>query len=122
MAEGQSPIEQKFNLSTAAAKGFSPMATKKAAGVVALVTALAGGYLGKEIMVDDQTVNAAMQHVGELYTAAMTIIAGITWFYKVIHNIYTEWERITTHGVKVSGPNADLVFNFTDGVPSDQDS
>lgn len=101
---------QKFNVATAAGKGVSPLLTKKAVGVVAIVTMLASGWLGKEVMVDEQTIGTAIDNGYQVYLSVMAFIAAATWFYKFARNIYTEWGRIRAHGVKISGPNA--AFDF----------
>lgn len=102
----------KFNVTTAAAKGVSPLVSKKAIGVIALITTIAGGWLGKEVMIDEQSIQSAIDNGYQAYIAVMALIGAVTWFYKFVRNIYTEWGRIKTHGVKISGPNADLAFDF----------
>lgn len=119
----QKAQELKFNVSTAAGKGVDPLLSKKAAGVVALITMVLSGYMGHEVAVDQMSIDAAIQQGVAIWMAVNTLIAGVTWFYKVFKNIYTEWGHIRKHGVKVAGPNADLAFEFgTDEIPQNGDT
>lgn len=108
-AMSNTPTPQ-FNVTTMAGKGVKPLYSKQALVVVGLITAALSGWAGVEIAIDEATIDQAIIQATALWTAINTAIAAITWFYKAARNVYTEWGRIKTHGVKIHGENATFDF------------
>ena len=95
---------QKFNLTTGTIKSI--IAT------IAVLATVAGGVLGKEILIDETTITAAVESLYQAYLGIMAIVAAGTFILRFAKNVYSNWARITEHGVKISGPNANIGFDF----------
>lgn len=95
---------QKFNVTTSQ--------IKSAIATVAVLATVFGGMLGKEVLVDEQTIESAVQVIWQGYMGLLAVIAAATWILRTVKNVYSNWSRITEHGVKIAGPNADLAFDF----------
>ena len=95
---------KKFNASTANLKGII--------AAVAVVTSVAGGLLGKQILIDQDTISVAVNNIYQAYMGVLAVIAAITYVLRILKNVKSNWDRIKQHGVKVSGPNADIGFDF----------
>lgn len=98
------PQDLKFNASTANLKGII--------AAVAVAATVLSGLLGKQIMIDDQSITTAVNNIYAGYMGVLAVVAAVTYIMRVVKNVYGNWQRITQHGVKISGPNADLSFDF----------
>ena len=95
---------QKFNLTTNQVKGI--------VSAVAMITAVAGGLLGKQVLIDETTITTAIHNLYAAYMGVLAVVGAVAYVLRIVKNINSNWTRIKQHGVKVSGPNADLSFDF----------
>lgn len=91
-------------VSKAMLKGIMP--------AILVVAGIAGGFLGTEVVIDQEAVTQVADKVNALYGAVLVVIGIVTWFVKTAQALYKQRHRIKENGLKVHAGQESLVFGF----------